>query len=132
MKMRMNKTVDLEKESIDDLFLEINDISKDIHQYLYKKTNEDMVSDTQHIYGDLEKIRKINLAIDRKPIREKIDYYKSQLKLQREACKVENYEFAAILNDIAQNFDAVNEFTKTTKKTTRTIKVDKTDKTNNG
>ena len=44
----------------------------------------------------------------------------------------ENYEFAAILNDISQNFDAVNEFTKTTKKTTRTIKVDKTDKTNNG
>jgi len=46
--------------------------------------------------------------------------------------EVENYEFAAILNDIAQNFDAVNEFTKTIKKTTRTIKVDKTDKTNNG
>ena len=44
----------------------------------------------------------------------------------------ENYEFAAILNDIAQNFDAVNEFTKTIKKTTRTIKVDKTDKTNIG
>lgn len=46
--------------------------------------------------------------------------------------EVENYEFAAILNDIAKNFDAVNEFTKTIKKTTRTIKVDKTDKTNNG
>jgi uncharacterized membrane protein YfcA len=27
--------------------------------------------------------------------------------------EAENYEFAAILNDIAQNFDAVNEFTKT-------------------
>ena len=46
--------------------------------------------------------------------------------------EVENYEFAAILNDIAQNFDAVNEFTKTPKKTTRTIKVEKIDKTNNG
>ena len=44
----------------------------------------------------------------------------------------ENYEFAAILNDIATNFDAVNEFTKTPKKTTRTIKVEKIDKTNNG
>jgi len=41
----------------------------------------------------------------------------------------ENYEFAAILNDIATNFDAVNEFTKTPKRTARTIK---TDKTNNG
>ena len=37
----------------------------------------------------------------------------------------ENYEFAAILNDIAQNFDQVNEVTKTTKRKTRTIKVDK-------
>ena len=41
----------------------------------------------------------------------------------------ETYEFAAILNDIATNFDAVNEFTKTPKRTARTIK---TDKTNNG
>ena len=41
----------------------------------------------------------------------------------------ENYEFAAILNDISTNFDAVNEFTKTPKRTARTIK---TDKTNNG
>ena len=41
----------------------------------------------------------------------------------------ENYEFAAILNDIAENFDAVNDVTsKPTKRTTRTIKVDK----NNG
>lgn len=41
----------------------------------------------------------------------------------------ENYEFAAILNDIAQNFDAVNEVTsKPTKRATRTIKIDK----NNG
>jgi hypothetical protein len=38
----------------------------------------------------------------------------------------ENYEFAAILNDIAQNFDAVNEVTsKPTKRTTRKIKIDK-------
>jgi hypothetical protein len=41
----------------------------------------------------------------------------------------ENYEFAAVLNDIANNFDAVNEFTKTIKRQSRTIK---TDKTNNG
>ena len=41
----------------------------------------------------------------------------------------ENYEFAAILNDIAQNFDAVNEVTsKPTKRSPRTIKIDK----NNG
>lgn len=43
--------------------------------------------------------------------------------------EIENYEFAAILNDIAQNFDSVNEVTKPTKRTTRTIK---TDKTSNG
>ena len=42
----------------------------------------------------------------------------------------ENYEFAAILKDILDNFDIVNEFTNTPpKRTTRTIK---TDKTNNG
>ena len=42
----------------------------------------------------------------------------------------ENYEFAAILKDILDNFDTVNEFTNTPpKRTTRTIK---TDKTNNG
>jgi hypothetical protein len=41
----------------------------------------------------------------------------------------ENYEFAAILKDIINNFDAVNEFTKPTKRQTRVIK---TDKTNNG
>ena len=40
--------------------------------------------------------------------------------------EVENYEFAAILNDIAQNFDSVNEVTKPTKRLTRTIKTDKT------
>jgi hypothetical protein len=41
----------------------------------------------------------------------------------------ENYEFASILNDIAQNFDSVNEVTsKPTKRATRTIKIDK----NNG
>jgi hypothetical protein len=38
----------------------------------------------------------------------------------------ENYEFASILNDIAQNFDAVNEVTsKPIKRATRTIKIDK-------
>jgi hypothetical protein len=36
----------------------------------------------------------------------------------------ENYEFAAILNDIAQNFDTVNEVTKPVKRTTRKIKKD--------
>jgi len=42
----------------------------------------------------------------------------------------ENYEFAAILKDILDNFDTVNEFTNTPpKRTARTIK---TDKTNNG
>jgi len=41
----------------------------------------------------------------------------------------ENYEFASILNDIAQNFDSVNEVTsKPIKRATRTIKIDK----NNG
>lgn len=44
----------------------------------------------------------------------------------------ENYEFAAILNDISQNFDTVNEVTKPVKRGPRTIKVDKTQKPNNG
>ena len=44
----------------------------------------------------------------------------------------ENYEFAAILNDISQNFDKVNEVTKPIKRIPRTIKSDKIDKTNNG
>ena len=39
--------------------------------------------------------------------------------------ELENYEFAAILNDIANNFDAVNDSTKTIKRQTRTIKTDK-------
>ena len=43
--------------------------------------------------------------------------------------EAENYEFAAILNDIFQNFDQVNEVTKTPKRKPRTIKVDNT---NNG
>jgi predicted nucleic-acid-binding Zn-ribbon protein len=43
--------------------------------------------------------------------------------------EVENYEFAAVLRDISNNFDAINDFVKPTKKTTRTIK---TDKNNNG
>ena len=41
----------------------------------------------------------------------------------------ENYEFAAILKDISNNYDAVNDFTKTTKRQGRKLK---TDKTNNG
>ncbi len=46
--------------------------------------------------------------------------------------EAENYEFAAILNDIAQNFDTVNEVTKPVKRGPRTIKIDKTEKPNNG
>lgn len=38
----------------------------------------------------------------------------------------ENYEFAAILNDIASNFESVNEFTKTKKRVPKTTKTDKT------
>lgn len=44
----------------------------------------------------------------------------------------ENYEFAAILNDIAQNFDKVNEVTKPVKRGVRTIKTEKIEKPNNG
>ncbi len=44
----------------------------------------------------------------------------------------ENYEFAAILNDIAQNFDTVNEVTKPVKRGPRTIKIDKKEKPSNG
>lgn len=42
----------------------------------------------------------------------------------------ENYEMAAILNDIISNFDAVNEFTKPVKRTIRTSKTDKVNKSN--
>ena len=38
----------------------------------------------------------------------------------------ENYEIAAILRDISNNFDAVNELTKTTPRRSKTIKTDKT------
>jgi hypothetical protein len=40
--------------------------------------------------------------------------------------ELENYEFAAILKDISNNYDSVNEFTKTTKRQNRVIKTDKT------
>jgi hypothetical protein len=40
--------------------------------------------------------------------------------------EAENYEFAAILKDIMNNFDAVNEFTKINKRTARVVRVDKT------
>lgn len=40
--------------------------------------------------------------------------------------EAENYEFAAILKDVMDNFDVVNEFTKTNKRTARVVKVDKT------
>lgn len=36
--------------------------------------------------------------------------------------KTENYEFAAILTDISNNFDSINEVTKPVKKPVRTIK----------
>ena len=39
----------------------------------------------------------------------------------------ENYEFAAVLNDISKNFDTVNEVTKPVKRTTRKIKTDTTE-----
>jgi hypothetical protein len=43
--------------------------------------------------------------------------------------EMENYEFAAILNDILNNFEAVSEFTKTIKRQSR---VTKTEKPTNG
>jgi hypothetical protein len=39
--------------------------------------------------------------------------------------EMENYEFAAILNDILNNFEAVSEFTKTIKRQSRAIKTEK-------
>jgi hypothetical protein len=38
---------------------------------------------------------------------------------------IENYEFSAILKDIAGNFDVINEVTKPVKRAPRKIKVDK-------
>jgi hypothetical protein len=40
---------------------------------------------------------------------------------------IENYEFSAILKDIAGNFDVINEVTKPVKRAPRKIKVDKTE-----
>lgn len=42
----------------------------------------------------------------------------------------ENYEFAAVLKDIFNNFEAVSEFTKPVKRAPRTIKTDKKDNVN--
>lgn len=38
--------------------------------------------------------------------------------------EIENYEFASILNDIKNNFDAINEFTKPKKRTNKKIKTE--------
>lgn len=38
--------------------------------------------------------------------------------------KTENYEFAAILKDISNNFDSINDVTKPAKRQTRTIKTE--------
>lgn len=46
--------------------------------------------------------------------------------------EMENYEFAAILNDISQNFDTVNEVTKPVKRGPRTLKTEKIEKPKNG
>lgn len=46
--------------------------------------------------------------------------------------EAENYEFAAILNDISQNFDKVNEVTKSVKRAPRTIKIEKKENPKNG
>ncbi len=38
--------------------------------------------------------------------------------------EIENYEFAAVLNDIIKNFDTIEEFSNSTKKTKQTKKTD--------
>jgi hypothetical protein len=49
------------------------------------------------------------------------DYFSLNLDKNEES---ENYEFAAILNDISKNFEKVNEVTNTKKRITRKIKTD--------
>ena len=77
------------------------------------------------------KLQKATLTILKKSLKTRALVSDTEIKAfvivhQKKNEESENYEFAAILRDISNNFDAVNELTKTTPRRSKTIKTDKT------
>ena len=66
------------------------------------------------------KLLKNSLKVRAKLNDDEVKYFVDELMKNNE--RSENYEFAAILKDISNNFDSINEVTKPVKRQTRTIK----------
>jgi hypothetical protein len=66
------------------------------------------------------KLLKNSLKVRTKIADEEVKYFVDALMKYNE--RSENYEFSAILKDISNNFDSINEVTKPVKRQTRTIK----------
>jgi polyhydroxyalkanoate synthesis regulator phasin len=66
------------------------------------------------------KLLKNSLKARAKLSDEEVRYFVDELMKNNE--RSENYEFSAILKDISNNFDSINEVTKPVKRQTRTIK----------
>lgn len=94
MKEELVKIFELERESIDDLMIDLNDASREAQIFLLKRSDRTLESDSQHVYAALKEMDMISSAIDRKPLREKLNYYRDQIKSRDIACKAENYEIA--------------------------------------
>jgi len=94
MKNELKKIFELERESIENLMIDLNDASREAQIFLLKRNNRTLESDSRHIYEALKEMDLITSAIERKPMSEKINYYKDQVKFRKIACDAENYEFA--------------------------------------
>jgi len=66
------------------------------------------------------KLLKNSLKVRAKLNDDEVKYFVNELMKNNE--RSENYEFAAILKDISNNFESINEVTKPVKRQTRTIK----------
>lgn len=66
------------------------------------------------------KLLKNSLKVRAKLTDDEVKYFVDELMKNNE--RSENYEFAAILKDISNNFDSINEVTKPVKRQSRTIK----------
>jgi hypothetical protein len=66
------------------------------------------------------KLMKNSLKVRAKLTDDEVRYFVNELMKNNE--RSENYEFAAILKDISNNFDSINEVTKPVKRQSRTIK----------
>lgn len=66
------------------------------------------------------KLLKNSLKVRTKIVDDEVKYFVDELMKNNE--RSENYEFAAILKDISNNFDSINEVTKPVKRQSRTIK----------